>query len=95
MIKEIVKAKEGYEKVVGVFDELIDNIEQAKAEEIALIEEKYAERLEKYNADRNNYVEITLVEEPDPVEDDFIETESTIDGETELPQMGETASVQF
>lgn len=65
MIKEIERAKEGYEKVVQVFDELIANIEEAKAEEIAAIEQKYAERLDKYHGDRSNYVEIELVEYPD------------------------------
>ena len=65
MIKEVVKPKEGYEKVVEVFDELIANIEEAKAEEIAAIEQKYADRLDKYNGDRANYVEVELVEVPD------------------------------
>lgn len=65
MIKEVVKPKEGYEKVVEVFDELIANIEEAKAEEIAAIEQKYADRLDKYNGDKANYVEVELVEVPD------------------------------
>ena len=65
MIKEIEKAKEGYEKVVEVFDELISNIEQAKEEEIAEIEKKYEDRLYKYNSDRSNYVEVSYEEVPD------------------------------
>lgn len=65
MIKEIEKAKEGYEKVVEVFDELISNIEMAKAEEIAAIEQKYAERLGEYNSNRANYIKIEYEEIPD------------------------------
>ena len=91
MIREYEKAKEGYEKVVVVFDELIANIEQAKAEEIALIEEKYAERLEKYSCDRANYVEVAYEEIPD----EDIENVTTDESLDELPQMGETASEQF
>ena len=74
MVKEIIIAKEGYEKVVAVFDELIANIEEAKAEEIAAIELKYAERLDKYNKDRDNYVSVEIIEVPDePVEDEQTE----------------------
>lgn len=91
MIKEFEKAKEGYEKVVVVFDELIANIEQAKAEEIALIEEKYAERLNKYAADRANYVEVGYEEIPD----EELETVTTDDSLDELAQMGDTTSEQF
>lgn len=90
MIKEIEKAKEGYEKVVEVFDGLILNIEESKAEEIAQIEQKYAERLDKYTADRANYVEVELVEVPDEVE----ETEEIVVGGQEI-QMGDTASDEF
>jgi hypothetical protein len=71
MIKEIEKAKDGYEKVVSVFDELIANIEEAKAEEIAQIELKYADRLGKYTNDRANYVEFIYEEVPD--EEEFSE----------------------
>lgn len=91
MIKEFEKAKEGYEKVVVVFDELIANIEQAKADEIALIEEKYAERLNKYTADRANYVEVGYEEIPD----EELETVTTDDSLDELAQMGDTTSEQF
>ena len=86
MIKEIEKAKDGYEKVVSVFDELIANIEQAKAEEILEIERKYSERLDKYNSDRANYVEVAYEEIPDEeVEEELVE-------ETAEPQqMGDTA----
>jgi hypothetical protein len=87
MIKEIVVAKEGYEKVVEVFDELISNIEQAKAEEMAEIERKYAERLDKYNSDRGNYVVVTHVEVPD----EELPTEYTEEG-VEGEQMGDTAN---
>ena len=90
MVREIERAKEGYEKVVEVFDELIANIEEAKAEEIAKIEQKYAERLDKYNGDRANYVEVAYEEIPDEVE----ETENE-EGTEELPQMGETAVDEF
>lgn len=86
MIKEIEKAKEGYEKVVSVFDELIDNIEQAKAEEIAQIELKYADRLQKYNADRANYVEVAYEEIPDEEEEISEDTEEIAESE----QMGNT-----
>jgi hypothetical protein len=86
MVKEIVKAKEGYEKVVEVFDELIANIEEAKAEEIALIELKYSERLDKYNADRANYVEVSYEEIPDEVE----ATELT---DTDLDELGEPSEI--
>lgn len=86
MIKEIEKAKDGYEKVVSVFDELIANIEQAKAEEILEIERKYAERLDKYNSDRANYVEIAYEEIPDEeVEEELVEEIA------EPQQMGDTA----
>lgn len=85
MIKEIEKAKDGYEKVVEVFDSLIANIEEAKAEEILAIEQKYADRLERYNSDRANYVEIDLVEVPD--EEEVIENEEG-SVEEQAPQMG-------
>lgn len=87
MIKEIEKAKDGYEKVVEVFDSLISNIEDAKAEEILAIEQKYADRLERYNSDRANYVEIAYEEIPDEEEtvEEGLETE-------EQPQMGDTAN---
>lgn len=89
MIKEIEKAKDGYEKVVSVFDELIANIEQAKAEEILEIERKYSERLDKYNSDRANYVEVAYEEYPD--EEVVDETEESVDDK----QMGGTASNEF
>jgi hypothetical protein len=91
MIKEIVKAKEGYEKVVEVFDELICNIEEAKAEEIAQIEQKYADRLERYNSDKANYVETIYEEIPDEEET----TEVTDDSLDELDEMGASASCEF
>ena len=87
MIKEIERAKVGYEKVVEVFDDLIANIEEAKAEEMAVIEQKYAERLDKYNADRANYVETDFIEVPDEVE---AETEE--DSLDELAEVGETTN---
>lgn len=89
MLKEIEKAKSGYEKVVCVFDELIANIEEAKAEEIAEVERKYADRLEKYNSDRANYVEIDLVEIPD--EEELVEAEEGSVDE-QAPQMGGTST---
>lgn len=87
MIKEIEKAKDGYEKVVSVFDELILNIEQAKADEIAQIELKYADRLEKYTNDRANYVEIGYEEVPD--EEEFVEETEEV---SEDLQMGATSN---
>lgn len=86
MIREYEKAKEGYEKVVSVFDELIANIEQAKADEIAQIELKYAERLDKYNGDRANYVEVAYEEIPDEEENISENTEEN----AESVQMGNT-----
>lgn len=91
MIREIEKAKEGYEKVVEVFDELIANIEQAKADEIAEIELKYAERLEKYGSDRANYVEVDYVEIPDEEEQISEDTEEN----AESVQMGNTINNEF
>lgn len=86
MIKETKRAKAGYEKVVEVFDELIYNIEEAKAEEIALVEQKYAERLERYNSDKENYVE-TVYEEV------FDETTDEV-SEDVLDELAENNSVQ-
>ena len=86
MIKEIEKAKVGYDKVVEVFDDLIANIEKAKADEIAEVELKYAERLEKYTNDRSNYVETDYVELPDEEEQISENTEEY----AESAQMGNT-----
>jgi hypothetical protein len=88
MIKEIEKAKDGYEKVVEVFDELIANIELAKAEEIAQIEQKYAERLDKYHGDRSNYIEVEYVEIPE--EEEFISEDTEEIATSE--QMGNTTN---
>jgi hypothetical protein len=85
MIKEIEVAKEGYEKVVSVFDELIANIEEAKSAEIAEIERKYADRLDKYHGDRANYVEISYEEVPD----EELPTEA-VESEEDVEQMGNT-----
>ena len=88
MIKEIEKAKEGYEKVVEVFDELISNIEKAKEEEIAAIEKKYEDRLYKYNSDRSNYVEVSYEEVPDYEEENSEFTEELQEDE----QMGDSTN---
>lgn len=82
MVKEVVVAKEGYEKIVQVFDELIANIEEAKAEEIRAVELKYAERLNAYNRDREAYVSVEIVEVPDE-EDELLDetvTSEAMDG---------------
>lgn len=82
MVKEVVVAKEGYEKIVQVFDELIANIEEAKAEEIRTVELKYAERLNAYNRDREAYVSVEIVEVPDE-EDELLDetvTSEAMDG---------------
>ena len=86
MVKEIITPKEGYEKVVAVFDELIANIEEAKAEEIAAIELKYAERLNTYNKDREAYVSVELVEIPD--EEDELMSETTDETNNEIGDLG-------
>lgn len=65
MQKEIEKAKDGYEKVVAVFDEVISTIEQAQNAEIEQIKAKYAERLNSYVSDRANYIVTEIIEVPD------------------------------
>lgn len=85
MVKEVVVAKEGYEKIVQVFDELIANIEEAKAEEIRAVELKYAERLNAYNRDREAYVSVEIVEVPDEEEellDETVTSEAMDGGDT-------------
>nr|DAJ44912.1 MAG TPA: hypothetical protein [Caudoviricetes sp.] len=66
------KAKEGYEEVVALFDKIIGGIDDAKAKEIAAIEQKYADRREKYVSDRKLYVEETEIEVPDITTDNGI-----------------------
>lgn len=66
------KAKEGYEEVVALFDKIIGGIDDAKAKEIAAIEQKYADRREKYVSDRKLYVEETEIEVPDIATDNGI-----------------------
>lgn len=96
MIKEIEKAKEGYEKIVSVFDEVIGSIETAKAEEKAEIQAKYEaelnsldnkydERLASYKADRANYIETELIEVPDEVleEEHIVAEDTATDAESE------------
>lgn len=60
------KAKDGYEEVVALFDKIIGGIDEAKAKEIAAVEQKYADRRAKYVTDRKLYVEVEEIEVPDP-----------------------------
>lgn len=66
MLIKTEKAKDGYEEVVALFDKIIGGIDEAKAKEIAAIEQKYADRREKYVTDRKLYVEVEEIEVPDP-----------------------------
>lgn len=72
MVIKQEKAKEGYEEVVALFDKIIGGIDDAKAKEIAAIEQKYADRREKYVSDRKLYVEETEIEVPDITTDNGI-----------------------
>ena len=66
MLIKTEKAKDGYEEVVALFDKIIGGIDEAKAKEIAAVEQKYTDRREKYVTDRKLYVEVEEIEVPDP-----------------------------
>lgn len=76
MIREVKVIKEGYEDVVAVLENAIDQIEKAEQAEIeeavAPIKEKYANRLNDYKDDLARYVHI----ETEEVEDEE-QTEET------------------
>lgn len=77
MIEE--RIKEGCEELVALFDKAISTIEETKQAEkdaaIAAIDEKYAERLDTYKADREHYVDKVEIE--DPVEEEITDEEAT------------------
>lgn len=92
MIREFEVANTGEEELVALYDKFISQIETAKEQEIqssiALIEQKYADRLERYKTDRKNYVHIETEEifEADNTNSENTETvaESEITFNTEI-----------
>ena len=81
MIREVKVIKEGYEDVVAVLENAIDQIEKAEQAEIeeavAPIREKYANRLNDYKDDLARYVHIETeeVEDEEQAEPEFVEAE--------------------
>lgn len=84
MIIEKKVIREGYEGVVDALENAINTIEDAKAEEIALVEQKYADRLNGYKDDLARYVHIETEEvadeEPIYDENSVVEEEPIVEG---------------
>ena len=68
MLKEVEVVEEGFEKVVDVLRENIEEIEKAQAEEIEIetqkIKDKYSARLNRYNEELSHLVHTEMIELP-------------------------------
>lgn len=71
MLKEVEVVEEGFEKVVEVLKNIIDEIEIAQEAEINLaidnIKNKYASRLDRYNEELSHLVHTETIELPDEI----------------------------
>jgi hypothetical protein len=96
----VERIKDGCKELVELFDKAISTIEETKQAEkdaaIAEIEQKYAERLDTYKADREHYVDKIEIEEfvEEPVEEAPETVEADQVAEQEADQEAEQTEQQ-